>query len=135
MPIASLVKRQFGGTMTNPPNRPLAMTRRSWLQAVYAKIGCVTEHFVDIARWRSSTNVSQKLSAIIWPKASVAAATVGVLIGGGAWILLQSDSLSPHAPRLPTEQEWEATQAAVAFEGELSPALAAANHSVPSEVR
>ncbi len=47
---------------------------------------------------------------------------------------LRQDGIQAHPPRLPTEQEWQATQAAEVFEGDLSPALAAANQTAPSEI-
>lgn len=85
---------------------------------------------IDTDRWRRSLNWSDRLASVSWPRLSVAVGA-SAAIGVGLWALVQPDGIRSHPPRLPTEQEWRATQAAAAaMEADLSPALAAANRSV-----
>lgn len=90
---------------------------------------------VDPDRWTAATNLRERAASVSWPRASVA----GVLVAATAvsvWIAVQPSGIRSHPPRLPTEQEWRATQAAAeAMEAELSPALAAANQTVQPGVR
>lgn len=106
----------------------------SWFQQCSSALSRQAGLFVDTEEWRTSTTLSEKMKAISWPRASIAGVALALLIGGGVWMMLQPASIQAHPPRLPTEQEWQATQAAEAFEGDLSPALAAANQSAPSEI-
>lgn len=84
---------------------------------------------VDRERWAAATDWRARIAAVSWPRAGVGA----TLVAGAAlslWIGLQPTGLRAHPPRLPTEVEWRATQAAAAaMESDLSPALAAANLS------
>lgn len=84
---------------------------------------------VDRDQWATASDWRSRLAAISWPRASVAAGLAAVAVFA-LWVGLQPTGIRSHPPRLPTEAEWRATQAAAeAMESELSPALAAANRS------
>lgn len=122
--------------MINPQySSPVASARQSWFHKIHAALQRQACLFIDTAHWKSAETFTERLSAVSWPRVSVAASAMIFLIAGGVWLMLQSSGVRAHPPRLPTEQEWQATQPATAFEGELSPALAQANQSVPSEIR
>lgn len=81
----------------------------------------------DSARWTTAMTWRDRVQAVSWPRASVAAG-LAFVAAGSLWLALQPRGIQAHPPRLPTEQEWRANQAAgEAMEAELSPALAAAN--------
>lgn len=85
----------------------------------------------DLEAFRSANNWSARVEAVSWRRFTVAAGgalAVTLALGLGLWLVQPK---AAHAPRLPTEQEWRANQAAArAMEAELSPALAQANASV-----
>ena len=90
---------------------------------------------VDPARWAAATNWRERAASVSWPRASVAGVLIAVM-AVSVWIVVQPSGVRSHPPRLPTEQEWRATQAAAeAMEAELSPALAAANRTVQPGAR
>ena len=86
---------------------------------------------LDGNRWAGAVTWKDRAAAVSWPRAGVAGALT-VLAAGSLWVVLQPDR-QPRPPRLPTEQEWRASQsAAAAMQADLSPALAAANRSEPA---
>lgn len=85
----------------------------------------------DAHRWAGAVTWKDRAAAVSWPRAGVAG-TLSVLVASSLWFALQPDR-QPGPPRLPTEQEWRASQsAAAAMQADLSPALAAANRSKPA---
>jgi len=85
----------------------------------------------DGNRWAGAVSWRDRAAAVSWPRAGVAGALT-VLIAGSLWVVLQPDR-QPGPPRLPTDQEWRASQsAAAAMQADLSPTLAAANRSEPA---
>lgn len=86
---------------------------------------------IDLEALRSSTDWTARFKAVSWRRLAVTAGgvlAITVAFGLGLW-LAKPNSAQP--PRLPTEQEWRANQAASrAMEAELSPALVQANKSV-----
>ena len=104
----------------------------SALTRLFGHLGAEARQTIDAEQWRSARTWADRARAISWSRAAGiggAVATVGV----GVFLLTQPHGLRSHPPRLPTEQEWRASQAAArAMEADLSPALAAANQSVPS---
>lgn len=85
----------------------------------------------DNNRWAGAVSWRDRAAAVSWPRAGMAG-TLTVLVAGSLWFVLQPDR-RPGPPRLPTEQEWRASQsAAAAMQADLSPALAAANRSEPA---
>lgn len=87
---------------------------------------------LDMAALRSATDWRGRLEAISWRRAGLAGLSVATIVavaGLGFW--LTRPEFGGHPPRLPTDQEWRASQAADrAMESGLSPALAEANASV-----
>lgn len=103
----------------------LLRTAKSYLSSQFIDL-------VDKERWRSGVSWRDRLHAVSWPRATVLAGLTAAA-GMGIWLSLQPAGIEAHPPRLPTEEEWAANQAAgEAFEGNLSPALAAANRTEPS---
>lgn len=85
---------------------------------------------IDPDRWAAAANWRGRVASVSWPRASIGGALVAGL-AVSVWFAVQPSGLRSHPPRLPTEQEWRANQAAAkAMEAELSPALAAANRPV-----
>lgn len=83
----------------------------------------------DADQWDSASTFREKLSAISLPHAGAGLTVVGVLLVGG--IVLLGGPGGPSAPPLPSETARESIRSATrAYEGELSPALAAANAPV-----
>ena len=118
-------------------------TQRSWAFAldagragasraasVWASAGRQLRLVVDFDHWLAAPTWQDRAAAVSWPRASIVggvAATLAISL----WLVVNPTKPRPHPPRLPTEQEWSANQAAaVAMEAELSPALASANRSV-----
>lgn len=87
---------------------------------------------LDLNKFQTATDWRGRFDAVSWRRVAIGAGSVtalGVAVGVGLW-LMQPEFRS-HPPRLPTEQEWRANQAAgQAMEAKLSPALAKANASV-----
>jgi hypothetical protein len=85
---------------------------------------------VDSDRWAVATTWQDRAAAVSWPRASIVGALAATLIVS-VWLVAQPSGIRSHPPRLPTEQEWRANRAAAeAMEADLSPARAAANHTV-----
>lgn len=111
----------------------LAAGARNGVRWVVGEAGRV----VDMPRFRAATSWRDRLATVSWPRLGVVTGGLVAIIAGVS--LLPDGRVRPdanpeiraHAPRLPSEQEWRASQeAARAMEAELSPALAAANQSV-----
>ncbi|MEJ6790948.1 hypothetical protein BrevBR_15500 [Brevundimonas sp. BR2-1] len=97
---------------------------------LWAAVVLQVRQTIDHNRWSTATTWRDRAAAVSWPRASIG----GVLAAAMAvcvWIAVQPPGVRSHPPRLPTEREWRANQAAAeAMEAELSPALAAANRTV-----
>jgi hypothetical protein len=91
-----------------------------------------TRQILDLDALRSANGWRGRLDAVSWKRAAIAGGGLAVIaLAAGLWTWLAQPEFRGHPPRLPTEQEWRANQAAArAMEGELSPALEAANKSV-----
>ena len=112
--------------------------RTIWRQAVSRAVAAAkwllqeARQVLDVDAFRCANDWRGRLDAVSWRRAAVAGGgvmAIGLAVGLGFW--LAQPEFGGRPPRLPTEQEWRANQAAGrAMEGELSPALAKANASV-----
>jgi len=112
--------------------------RTIWRQAVSRAVAAAdwllheSRQVLDIDAFRAASDWRSRLSSISWRRVAVAGGGLGALalaVGLGVWLM--QPEFRAHPPRLPTEQEWRANQAAGrAMDAELSPALASANASV-----
>lgn len=112
--------------------------RRIWRQTASRAVAAAewllgeARQILDIDAFRSANDWRGRLDSVSWRRAAVAGGSVmaiGLAVGLGLW--LAQPEFAGRPPRLPTEEEWRANQAAGrAMEAELSPALAKANASV-----
>lgn len=113
--------------------RDLVQSVRNSAAAILAKLVNEIGLIVDRDRWAEGATWKDRLSAVSWPRASIAGGVVAVT-AASLWLIVAPFGLHAHPPRLPTEREWRATEtAAKAFEGDLSPALVAANRTATPE--
>lgn len=90
------------------------------------------QRMIDADRWRAARSWRDRIAAVSWPRASAMLVAMAVF-GTSVWLVAQLHGVRAHPPRLPTETEMQAVQAAGdAMKADLSPALVAANRSVPS---
>lgn len=88
----------------------------------------------DANQWASGTTLKDKLSAVSLPHAGAGLTVIGAVVVGG--LFLFGGPRGPSPPPLPSETARESIRSATrAFEGELSPALAAANAPVEGSDR
>lgn len=89
---------------------------------------------IDADQWASATTLKDKLSAVSLPHAGAGLTVIGAVVVGG--LFLFGGPRGPSPPPLPSETARESIRSATrAFEGELSPALAAANAPVEGSDR
>ena len=102
-----------------------------WRRNSAARLAQEVRLTFDKARWAGAVTWRDRAAAVSWPRAGVMGG-LAVAIAGSLWLALDPFGGQPVAPRLPTEQEWRASQAAAAaMQADLSPALAAANRTEP----